>query len=94
MESDLECPYCGNEQDVCNDDGHGIDESETHQEQCLSCLRHFVFYSSHSISYTASKADCLNGKPHKFRKLMVLHYPDWVKCKDCGHEERGRYCDL
>lgn len=39
---DMECPYCGHEYDVCNDDGHGYDENTKHEEECPNCSKRFV----------------------------------------------------
>ena len=41
--NDIECPYCGHEQEVCHDDGHGYSEDIDHEDQCESCDMFFVF---------------------------------------------------
>ena len=66
---DLECPYCGAEQDMsCAYDLEGIQQME-----CGECGKNFVFLTEITFSYTASKADCLNGGEHKWKPLIV--YP-------------------
>ena len=90
--SDLECPYCGAENDVCNDDGAGFDESRLEQMQCSSCEKYFSFstYIPRPI-YTAHLAECLNDGSHQwqFRKS----YPKErctarMRCKDCDEERQ------
>lgn len=63
---DMECPYCGEWQDVCHDDGHGYDEGKRHGHQCSACDNFFVFETEISFSYTPYKADCLNGTEHEW----------------------------
>lgn len=91
--SDIECPYCGAEQNICNDDGHGLEEGVPHEEQCGECEKYFVFNTHISISYSAYKADCLNGKPHKYKPVVHIpkYWPDWKRCKVCGDEVRGKH---
>ena len=84
---DLECPYCGHAQDVCNDYGEDMLQEET----CHKCEKMFVFRSSISWSYEPHKADCLNGGEHKWESLFCEAFPDHKRCKDCGLEERGKY---
>ena len=86
---DVECPYCGTEQDISHDDGQGYAEDEQHQQWCRNCEKYFVFTTSISFSYDASKADCLNGSPHNFKSTQT-----WPKeftrmrCEDCGEERK------
>lgn len=86
--SDLDCPYCGAEIDICNDDGHGLNEDQIYQEQCPECEKHFVFTSYITISYTPEKAGCLNGSEHKWKEKQT--YPrEYTRlcCEDCGEEK-------
>lgn len=91
--SDVECPYCGAENEICNDDGHGCEEGKTYEEQCGECEKYFIFSPSYSVYYHADKADCLNGSPHDFRDRYWDHWPEgsYLTCRDC--EERVRYND-
>ena len=41
--NDIECPYCGHEQEVNHDDGYGYKEDELHEQQCCECGKYFVF---------------------------------------------------
>ena len=92
--NDLECPYCGAENDVCHDDGEGYEEDKTHEMECCQCGKNFVFHTSISFHYHPSKADCLNGSPHRFtewRHLWTDKNGDEKQircCRDCLHEER------
>ena len=91
---DIECPYCEAGLEVCHDDGQGYDEDRAHEMQCSACEKHFVFYTSISFHYRPSKADCLNGSPHKFadwRKLWLNAKFEEVQsrqCRDCGECEQ------
>jgi hypothetical protein len=88
---DIECPYCGEGMEICNDDGHGTDESETYEEECPHCEKSFSFTAYISFSYTARKADCLNGADHDWRKGACapagLFLVDRT-CNDCGGVDR------
>ena len=86
---DMECPYCGEGQEVNHDDGAGYSESETHQHQCTACDKYFVFYTAISFSYDANKADCLNGQPHKFKFSKAYpHEHSKMRCLDCDEERK------
>ncbi len=89
--NDIECPYCDTPLDIEHDDGQGYKEDEQHQQQCDSCDKTFVFTTSVSYCYDPIKADCLNGGKHDMKPVMALpkHWPDWKRCADCGHEDRG-----
>lgn len=65
--SDLNCPYCDTELDVCHDDGFGYQEGTKHQMQCYLCDKTFVFETSISFYYEPEQADCLNGGAHDFQ---------------------------
>lgn len=93
MMQDVECSYCGNCQEINHDDGYGYDEDELYKQECKDCGKVFVYTTSITYFYEAAKADCLNGGKHNFHP--VEHYPkvfpDWVRCYDCGYEERGNF---
>lgn len=90
--SDIECPYCGHEQEVCHDDGKNYEEDATNQMDCYECEKTFVFSTVISFDYYPYKADCLNGSEHRMKpvKHFPKHHPDWVRCEDCGHNEKGK----
>lgn len=84
MTNDMECPYCGAEQEVCHDDGQGYDESQKHEHTCSECDKTFVFETTISYHYEPFKADCLNGGEHKlkFRQSWPAKFSRMC-CEDC-----------
>ena len=86
---DMECPYCGADQDVCHDDGAGYSEDQRHEQNCWNCDKTFVFSTFISFSYTPHKADCLNGSPHNLK--MSSTFPKehaMMRCRDCDFERQ------
>jgi len=71
--NDMECPYCGADQEVCHDDGHGYEEGKNHKHRCSKCKKNFVFQTTISFYYEPEKADCLNGADHQLK--MSSTYP-------------------
>ena len=90
MSKDVECPYCGQWQEICHDDGYGYEENTFHQQECLHCDKIFVFTTSISFYYDATKADCLNGGEHRYYHLSRYpkFYPGFARCLDCDEEIR------
>lgn len=87
MHDDVNCPYCGAGQEICHDDGRGYEEDRNHEQECGECEKIFVFNTHISFSYTAQKADCLNGSEHKYKPTGT--YPceyTRMRCIDCDHE--------
>lgn len=85
--SDMECPYCGADQEVCHDDGAGYSEGVKHEHTCSRCEKTFVFETMHVLYFEPQKADCLNGAPHDLR--MSLTYPvrySKMRCTHCDFE--------
>lgn len=82
--SDIDCPYCGHEQEVCHDDGEGYAEDQVHEMECYECEKSFVFTTCISFSYSPAKADCLNGAEHNFRPTnTVPRNFTRMRCDDC-----------
>jgi len=69
---DIECPYCGTEQEINHDDGYGYEEDRLHEQECGSCYKTFTYCTSVYFSYRAYQADCLNGGVHIFKKTMTV----------------------
>ena len=86
--SDINCPYCDAEQDICHDDGYGYSEDRLHDQTCSACDKTFMFSTYISFSYAAQKADCKNGGQHAWEKTSTFprRYTKW-KCKDCDDEK-------
>ena len=61
-----ECPYCLTYQEICHDDGYGLDEGQVYEQGCSNCGRIFGFEVMHSIDYYTRRLPCANKKPHKW----------------------------
>ena len=82
-----ECPYCGKEVEICHDDGYGMQEDEVFSETCHECGKTFAYTTTISVDHNLNKADCLNGKEHKY--VVVRTFPKRYsknRCEDCGDE--------
>lgn len=84
MRYDIECPYCGEGQDINHDDGYGYKEDYKHQQLCYDCNRTFVFTTSIHYYYEADKADCLQSGVHEFvpTKTFPREYTE-MQCSMC-----------
>lgn len=86
--SDLECPYCGEENEVCHDDGEGCEEDKLHHMECANCQKSFVFTTQISFDYEPRKADCLNDGKHDYKETHT--YPrrcTKLECRLCGERK-------
>lgn len=89
-----ECPYCGEEVEICHDDGFGKEEGVAHTHECEYCEKNFVFYTSTIIDYEVVQADCLNGGAHQWGKpVRYWRTSDGMvfwgrQCKVCKLQER------
>ena len=88
MSRDTECPYCGEDVEINHDDGYGYSEDETHQQECGACGKTFTYTTMIHFSYSPSKADCLNGGEHDYRKTAT-YPPEFarLRCKMCDDEK-------
>ena len=85
MRKDTKCPYCRADVEINHDDYH--EEDRMYQQECRECLKIFVYTVLITVSYDATKADCLNGAPHKYKRTKT--YPlefTKMRCTDCGYE--------
>lgn len=91
MSDDVECPYCGEGQEINHDDGFGYEEDLRHEQQCGSCDKSFVFTTSISYYYEAVKADCLNGGDHRV-KISATYPREYsvMCCEDCDYKRKPR----
>jgi len=87
MSSDIECPYCGKEQEINHDDGYGYKENEMHSQECTDCDKTFTFTTSIIYFYESFKADCLNGGEHKWKPTKTFPTNSTrMKCTSCEWE--------
>ena len=87
MSKDVECPYCGKEQNINHDDGYGYQDDEVHQQCCSYCDNTFVYTTYVRYIYTADKADCLNGGEHNWKPTVT--YPKEftkMRCTVCDED--------
>jgi hypothetical protein len=95
--SDLTCPYCGYEQEVCHDDGFGYSEDCRHEVECGGCGKQYVFTTAISFTYFPAKADCLNDGNHEWKlsSTIPVRFSRW-ECQHCDahkaltQDERAR----
>lgn len=87
--NDAECPYCGAGVEINHDDGRGYAEDKCHEQECWKCEKTFVFTAAIHFTYTAAKADCLNGGEHRY-ELTKTYPPEAarLRCRDCDKETR------
>ena len=86
---DVNCPYCGYEQDICHDDGYGYEEDGNHSQECAECEKTFGFTTSISYDYEVEQVPCLNGGEHIWRKPVHVpeHYAEAPRyCNACGEQ--------
>ena len=87
--NDVECPYCGADNEICHDDGYGFAEGVLHRQECEACGKTFAYETTISVYYEAFAAPCIDGDaehdweetgtfPRCFRKL---------RCSVCGEEK-------
>ncbi len=86
--NDVECPYCSYTQEICHDDGYGVEEDELHQQECEVCDKRFVYLTYFSLNYKVQKADCLNGEEHVYEKTITFPpEASRLECTTCGDEK-------
>lgn len=87
----VECPYCGEDAEICHDDGRHYYEDKRQSTECEHCEKSFMVSVSISYYFEGEKADCLNGAEHDWRKKWsqrnIEQYPE------LGLEEECHYCD-
>lgn len=89
---DIQCPYCGDGQNINHDDGYGYEEDTYHQQQCHDCERYFIFTTSILYLYDVKKAECLNDGNHDFQKIVGYperYFINKFRCSICGEEKEG-----
>lgn len=89
-ETEVTCPYCGEDFDVCTDDGAHYKDGESEPEECPHCEKTVLIASSCSWYREAEKADCLNDAEHPWSEWTT----HWVaeKGENEGKFYERRYC--
>jgi len=97
--SDINCPYCGSEEEICHDDGYGYDENQNHNQSCGNCGKTFVYTTAIIFLHETFKADCLNEESeHDW--IPTNTFPSQftqMKCSVCDEtreltqEEKNKY---
>ncbi len=87
--SDVKCPYCGLDQEICHDDGYGYQEDETFEQMCGHCEMSFSYTTSILFYYDAAQAPCMNDGNHKWAATFTYprDYSKW-RCEYCDQKER------
>jgi len=84
-DADVECPYCGEWNEVCHDDGMGYDEN-INEMQCIHCEMNFVFSTGIIYVYSSEKAECLNGGDHDYKTPVTIPIEATkMQCSMCGY---------
>jgi len=96
---DIECPYCGFEQNINHDDGQGYTEDEKHNQECENCGKTFIYETTICFYYDVFKAPCLNDESDHQYELQQVYPREFahMECKICGdirsltNEERIKF---
>lgn len=90
---DTECPYCHKDQEINTDDGYGLDDGGTFNQECGDCGKTFIFTTTITVSHEAYEAPCLNGAPHNMQPIKGVPAAFFVgktRCTCCGLEETDK----
>ncbi len=88
MIDDVDCPYCGEGQEIYHDDGQNYEEDRLHEQCCSDCDKTFTFYTSMQFYYEAFQADCLNDSNHTFKPTYT--HPKFLTKMECTSCEEKR----
>ena len=98
--TDIECPYCGNENDIDHDGEYGYEVDEIFKQECSECYEIFMFYTTISFSYDVHKSppcveddDKHDMQPNDF--MINYGYKDAKRCAHeyCDYEDKGIWTD-
>jgi hypothetical protein len=74
--SDVKCPYCGEYNEICHDDGYGYDEDKEYEQECSHCEKTFVFTTQISFWHNVY---CQDGD-HDLKQSRSERYLECTKC--------------
>lgn len=82
---DVKCPYCGADNEICHDDGYGLEEGVKHQQECRECERTFVYDTTICLYYEAYPAPCIDSGKHKWEETRTIpRCMRKLECSVCG----------
>ena len=86
-----ECPYCEKANEIDRDDW--FESNEIIEMQCQSCGLNFIATPIHTVTFSGSKAACLNGGEHDFTQWFCIKSDSIStvyarECLACGKTER------
>jgi len=84
-----QCPYCHDEVEINHDDGYGYEEDNIFNQYCGNCGKTFIYTTSIHFYYDLERADCLNGSPHNWKKIVgypEVYFKNKRRCCVCSKE--------
>lgn len=93
--NDLYCPYCDAELGNHFDDRH--EPNVNYEHKCSECGKNFIYSLEYYPSFTANKADCLNGAEHDYKEICGYpkeYFENKRRCTMCGKEITLQTTDL
>lgn len=78
--SDVNCPYCKADQEICHDDGYGYEDGGEFEQDCGDCGKTFKYTTQISFYY---KAYCQDDD-HYIESWAPAH-PRMVGCTKCEY---------
>ena len=90
MIKDIECPYCGNWQEIKHDDGYGYSEDELYFQECGDCGKEFGYYTTISYYYEPKEIPCKNGGGHSYKQMFGApkeYFVGRYRCEYCDEEK-------
>jgi len=89
MYNDIDCPYCGEGNEINHDDGYGYEENKTHEQECSHCGKIFVYTTSINFHYEPEQAPCKNGGEHDWEQMHGApeeYFKNRQRCSYCDEE--------
>ncbi|WCE67932.1 hypothetical protein PL335_06190 [Sulfitobacter faviae] len=93
--TDMRCPYCEAECEVCHDDGAGYAEEVRHVHECHECDKVFVFETVITFEYHPYPTECLSDGSHEWEPSFTfpIEHTRGV-CKHCHTERKATPEDM
>jgi len=88
--NNVECPYCGEENEVSHDNGENYSEDETTETECSGCEKIFQIETSVIFDHRAIATPCLNDGNHHFEQVYGCPKEVFVgvtMCRICGERK-------